>query len=67
MKTTPTFQSLIINSNLQLNHNMIQQANGNEPKTEEEKWRMVEEAAEHYGKFLNAMGFDWEKLSLIHI
>lgn len=30
------------------------------PRTEEEKKTMIEQAAEHYGKFLNALGFNWE-------
>ena len=29
------------------------------PFTENEKWAMVEEAAEAYGKFLDALGCDW--------
>ena len=29
------------------------------PLTEKEKWVMVEEAAEAYGKFLDALGCDW--------
>jgi GTP cyclohydrolase IA len=29
------------------------------PFTEKEKWDMVEEAAEAYGKFLDALGCDW--------
>ena len=29
------------------------------PLTEKEKWAMVDEAAEAYGKFLNALGCDW--------
>lgn len=29
------------------------------PFTEKEKWSMVEEAAEAYGKFLDALGCDW--------
>ena len=29
------------------------------PFTEKEKWAMVEEAAEAYGKFLDALGCDW--------
>ena len=29
------------------------------PLTEKEKWSMVEEAAEAYGKFLDALGCDW--------
>lgn len=30
------------------------------PLTDKEKWAMVEEAAEAYGKFLTALGCDWE-------
>ena len=30
------------------------------PLTENEKWKMVEEAAEAYGKFLDALGCDWK-------
>lgn len=30
------------------------------PLTEKEKWKMVEEAAEAYGKFLDALGCDWK-------
>jgi GTP cyclohydrolase IA len=29
------------------------------PFTEKEKWSMVDEAAEAYGKFLDALGCDW--------
>mgnify|MGYP000616224634 FL=1 len=29
------------------------------PLTEKEKWQMVDEAAEAYGKFLDALGCDW--------
>ena len=29
------------------------------PLTENEKWKMVEDAAEAYGKFLDALGCDW--------
>lgn len=29
------------------------------PLTEDEKWRMVDEATEAYGKFLDALGCDW--------
>lgn len=35
-------------------------ANGNLPRTEAEKKHMIEMGAHHYGKFLTAMGFDWE-------
>lgn len=36
------------------------QANENLPRTEEEKQKMIDEGAHYYGKFLHAMGFDWE-------
>ena len=29
------------------------------PLTDDEKWKMVDEAAEAYGKFLDALGCDW--------
>jgi GTP cyclohydrolase I len=38
---------------------LIKKANGNIVRTQEEKAKMIEEAAEYYGKFLTAMGFDW--------
>lgn len=34
--------------------------NHNRPKTREEKDLIIETAAEHYGKFLSSLGFDWE-------
>ena len=39
---------------------LLKKANGNLPRTEEEKIKMIEEGAKHYGRFLNALGFDWE-------
>jgi GTP cyclohydrolase I len=39
---------------------LLKQANGNLPRTEEEKKAMIEEGAFHYGNFLTAMGFDWK-------
>ena len=39
---------------------LIKKANGNVPRSEEEKLQMIQEAAIHYGKFLTALGFDWE-------
>lgn len=38
----------------------LKQANGNLPRTAEEKAAMIEEAAKHYGNFLTALGFDWK-------
>lgn len=39
---------------------LLKQANGNLPRSEEEKQKMIEEAAVHYGNFLTALGFDWK-------
>tara|TARA_R110001606_G_scaffold263818_1_gene412445 strand:+ start:197 stop:340 length:144 start_codon:yes stop_codon:yes gene_type:complete len=39
--------------------NMVKKANENIPRTREEINNMMEEAAKHYGKFLNALGFDY--------
>lgn len=38
---------------------LIKKCNGNIVRTEEEKQQMIEQAAEYYGKFLTALGFDW--------
>ena len=35
-------------------------ANGNRPMTAEEREDMLEEAAYHYGKYMTALGFEWE-------
>ena len=40
---------------------LLEKANGNLPRTEAEKEQMINQAAEYYGKFLNALGFDWTK------
>ena len=34
-------------------------ANGNMPLTEEEKQEMITEAAEHYGRYMDALKIDW--------
>lgn len=39
---------------------LLQKANGNLPRTKEEKEQMIVEAAKYYGQFLTALGFDWE-------
>lgn len=39
---------------------LIKRANGNLPRTQEEKEKMIEEAAIHYAGFLKALGFDYE-------
>lgn len=38
---------------------LLPKANSNIERTKEEKEKMIEEAAIHYGKFLNALGFDY--------
>ena len=38
----------------------LKHANGNHPLTEQEKQNMIEEAAEHYGNYMTALGFDWK-------
>lgn len=38
---------------------LIKKANGNIVRTAEEKAEMITQAAEYYGKFLTALGFDW--------
>ena len=40
---------------------MLKHANGNNPLTEQQKLKMIEEAAEHYGRYMTALGFEWEK------
>ena len=37
----------------------LKYANGNKPLTEEEKQEMIVKAAKHYGKYMDALGFDW--------
>jgi GTP cyclohydrolase I len=38
---------------------LLEKSNGNLPRTEEEKQYMIEQAAQYYGQFLTALGFDW--------
>jgi len=38
---------------------LITKANGNIVRTEQEKQQMIDQAAEYYGKFLTALGYDW--------
>ena len=38
----------------------LKYANGNRPLTEEQKQEMIEEATKHYGRYMTALGFDWE-------
>jgi len=37
----------------------LKHANGNIPLTGEEKQEMIREAAEHYGRYMNALRIDW--------
>lgn len=39
---------------------LLKEANGNISRTKEEKEKMIEEGAFFFGKFLNAIGFDYE-------
>ena len=39
--------------------NKLKYANGNLVLSEEEKQQMIEEAAEHYGKYMDALKIDW--------
>lgn len=39
---------------------LLKKANGNLPRTPEEKQQMIEQAAVYYGQFLTALGFDWQ-------
>ena len=41
--------------------NKLKHANGNNPLTEQEKLKMIEEAAKHYGNYMTALGFDWSQ------
>ena len=38
----------------------LKHANGNRPLTLDEKEKMIQEASEHYGRYMTALGFDWE-------
>jgi len=35
-------------------------ANGNMPRSDEEKEEIIEKAAFHYGEYMSALGFDWK-------
>lgn len=39
---------------------LLDKANGSISRTEEEKLFMIEQAADYYGKFLTALGYDWK-------
>ena len=39
---------------------LLKKSNGSLPRTQEEINSMIEEAAVHYGNFLNAVGFDYK-------
>jgi GTP cyclohydrolase I len=38
----------------------LKHANGNKPLTADEKLNMIREAAEHYGRYMTSLGFDWK-------
>lgn len=39
---------------------LLKYANASIPRSEEEKQKMIIEAAEHYGKYMTALGIDWQ-------
>ena len=39
---------------------LLKYANSSIPRTEEERQAMIDEAAEHYGRYMTALGIDWE-------
>jgi GTP cyclohydrolase I len=39
---------------------LLKKSNGNLPRTQDEVNQMIEQAAQHYGEFLKAVGFDFE-------
>jgi GTP cyclohydrolase I len=39
---------------------LLKKANENLPRTEKEKAKMISNAAKHYGKFLESLGFDYQ-------
>jgi len=39
---------------------LLKKSNGSLPRTKEEIEKMIDEAEKHYGKFLNAVGFDYQ-------
>ena len=41
--------------------NKLKHANGNRPLNVGEKLNMINEAAKHYGRYMTALGFDWEQ------
>ena len=40
---------------------LLNKANENAPRTPKEIEKMIEKASKHYGEFLKAVGFDYEK------
>ena len=48
---------------IQYNHcmckNKLKYANGNHPRTDEEKHEIIENAAKAYEAYMDALGFDW--------
>lgn len=46
---------------MSVNEVKLPYANGNVCRTEEQKQGIIEDAAYHYGKYMSALGFDWEE------
>jgi len=42
-----------------MNEDLLQYANGNKPRTQEEKEAIINKAAAAYEKYMDALGFDW--------
>ena len=44
---------------IHMNEDLLQYANGNKPRTQEEKEAIINKAAAAYEKYMDALGFDW--------
>ena len=53
---------LVTNNGVRMNK--LKHANGNRPLTQEDKERMIEEAASYYGMYMTALGFGRKTLIL---
>ena len=49
---------MVINNGVEMSK--LKYANGNKPLTQEQKEKMIQEASEHYGHYMTALGFDWK-------
>ena len=44
---------------IHMNEDLLQYANGNKPRTQEEKEAIINKAASAYEKYMDALGYDW--------